>query len=325
MPLRVVFLGTPEVVVQVLQTLCQASDVCSVVAVVTQAPARRGRGAGARNMPSPVHSFADQSGLRVLFPEKVSAPEFLRVLRELEPDVCVTAAYGQFLPQSFLSVPRLGTLNIHPSLLPAFRGAAPVQRALEQGLKESGVTVLFSTLKMDAGPIVAQVTEPVLASDDAQSLLNRLFGIGARSLVEVLSAYEQRGEGAIELQLQDESRVSHAPKIRPDEAVVDPRTSTAASIINRIRAFAVWPGVKIKLAVNGSYQLIRIWSAECCASSCVISATTAPEVWLEGDGILFRCGSDNSVLKVTEVQFPGKSRLSVSQLKHGLGRATLGL
>lgn len=325
MPLRVVFLGTPEVVIQVLQTLCRTEDVCTVVAVVTQAPARRGRGAAARDTPSPVHSFAEQSGLRVLFPEKVSTPEFLNDLRELKPDVCVTAAYGQFLPQSFLSVPRIGTLNIHPSLLPAFRGAAPVQRALEQGLNETGVTVLFSTLKMDAGPIVAQATEVVRADDDAETLLNRLFGMGSRLLIEVLRAYEQGREGALELQIQDESRVSHAAKISPQEGIIDPRTCTALSIVNRIRAFSNWPGVKFNIAVNGSYQLIRIWSAECCAPSAATSGTTAPEVWLEGDGIFFRCGQDSSVLKVTEVQFPGKSRLSVAQLKHGLGRATLEL
>jgi methionyl-tRNA formyltransferase len=243
----------------------------------------------------------------------------------MHPDVCITAAYGQFLPQAFLSIPRLGTLNIHPSLLPAYRGAAPVQRALEHGLTETGVTVLFSTNKMDAGPIAAQLKEPVRASDDAASLLNRLFGLGTRALIEVLRAYEQRGPDAVELRHQDESLVSFAPKINPDEGLLDPRTTTAESIVNRIRAFAVWPGVKFNLSVNGSYQLIRIWAAEIVASFATDSATHEQWVRLDGDGIFFRCGSDNSVLKVTEVQFPGKNRLSVSQLKHGLGCATLSL
>jgi len=168
---KVVFLGTPEVAAQSLRRLIDASRADGAVfelsAVVSNPPSKSGR--KKQLQASPVHALAEAEGIPVLTPTGLlkkyeDSAEFLEQMRELAPDLCITAAYGQFLPKSFLSIPKCGTLNIHPSLLPQFRGASPVPRALEAGVEVTGVTVLFTVFEMDAGPIVgqAEVGQPFL-------------------------------------------------------------------------------------------------------------------------------------------------------------------
>ena len=156
---KVVFLGTPDVAALSLELLLEASrrgigGEFDVVRAVSNPPARTGRKKVLQ--PSPVQALAESAGVPVMTPAAARDDEFLAELESLEPDLCITAAYGQFLPQRFLDIPKLGTLNIHPSLLPRYRGASPVQRCLEAGEPETGVTVAFTVLKMDAGPVVRQ-------------------------------------------------------------------------------------------------------------------------------------------------------------------------
>lgn len=156
---KVVFLGTPDVAALSLEILLEASRQgkgggFDIVRAVSNPPARTGRKKVLQ--PCPVQALADNEGVTVLTPATARDEEFLAELEELRPDLCITAAYGQFLPRRFLDIPKYGTLNVHPSLLPLYRGASPVQRCLEAGEPETGVTVAFTVLKMDAGPIVSQ-------------------------------------------------------------------------------------------------------------------------------------------------------------------------
>ena len=166
-PKKVVFLGTPDVAAASLQLLhasaATASSPYVIAAVVTQPPAPAGR--NKKLTPSPVQVAAEQLGLPVLAPETAKDATFLAALEALAPDLCVTAAYGNYLPKRFLATPKCGTVNIHPSLLPRYRGAAPVQRCLENGDATSGVTVLYTVTKMDAGPIIAR-KEVALTGDE---------------------------------------------------------------------------------------------------------------------------------------------------------------
>ena len=153
---RIVFLGTPAVSAFCLDALLAGSELADfeISAVVTQPPGRKGR--GKKIVRSPVHALAASKGIPVYTPDSAKETEFIEQMRNLRPDLCVTAAYGQFLPRKFLDVPRFGTLNVHPSLLPQYRGAAPVQRSIQEGTGELGVSVAMTVLKMDAGPILKQ-------------------------------------------------------------------------------------------------------------------------------------------------------------------------
>jgi folate-dependent phosphoribosylglycinamide formyltransferase PurN len=164
---KIVFLGTPEVAARSLKRLIEASraddSTFDLTAVVSNPPAKSGR--KKQLQPSPVQALAEEEGIPVLTPTGLlkkyeDSAEFLEKMREMAPDLCITAAYGQFLPKSFLCIPKHGTLNIHPSLLPKFRGASPVPRALEEGVAVTGVSVLFTVFEMDAGPIAAQTEVP---------------------------------------------------------------------------------------------------------------------------------------------------------------------
>jgi methionyl-tRNA formyltransferase len=166
---RVVFLGTPSVAAHCLETILNSAEKSNVacgfecVAVVSQPPARVGR--QRQVQPSPTHLMADANGIPVFTPVSAKDEAFLQQMNELQPDLCITAAYGQFLPRKFLAIPKYGTLNIHPSLLPKFRGAAPIQRSIQADEGELGVSVAMTVLKMDAGPVVTQWA----CSDDGTS------------------------------------------------------------------------------------------------------------------------------------------------------------
>lgn len=238
---RVVFLGTPQVAANALQRLHAASTDSSatflLAGVVTQPPAPAGRKRTITK--SPVHQIADELSLSpVMTPSSAKDPDFLSALTALAPDLCITAAYGNFLPTAFLDIPPFGTLNIHPSLLPAFRGAAPVPRALEAGVSETGVTILSTVLKMDAGPIVTRVVRPLSGDEQAPELLQELFNTGTDALLEMLPAL---WDGSVHLQPQDEALATHAPKLAKHEARLT-FTETAHIVHDKVRAFAGWPG-----------------------------------------------------------------------------------
>jgi methionyl-tRNA formyltransferase len=232
--LRVVFAGTPEVALPSLQAIADSHH--DLVGVVTRpdAPAGRGR----RLTPSPVAQLADDLGVPVLRPEHPRDPEFQAALRDLRPDCCPVVAYGALLPQSALDIPRHGWVNLHFSLLPAWRGAAPVQHAIWHGDEVTGATTFRIVQQMDAGPTYGVMTENVRPTDTAGDLLGRLAAGGAQLLVATLDGIES---GGIEARPQPADGVSLAPKILVEDAEVD-WTEPAAAVDRRIRACTPGPG-----------------------------------------------------------------------------------
>ncbi|KAK9830310.1 hypothetical protein WJX72_010930 [[Myrmecia] bisecta] len=221
----------------------QAGSSFEVAAVVTQPGKPKGRGNKSIPQPSPVEVAARGASIaadRIWTPAKAHDAEFLEQLALLHPDLCVTAAYGNILPQRFLDIPRFGTLNIHPSLLPKYRGAAPVQRALQDGVAQTGVSVAFTVRAMDAGPVLAQEVVDVGQEIQAPELLQDLFKRGGRLLLDNLdSVWEARA--ATLAKPQDESQVTHAAKLTKEEGVLDFR-QPAHALHAKVRAFAGWPG-----------------------------------------------------------------------------------
>ena len=233
--MRVIFLGSPANVIAPLQGLLDSEH--EVVAVVSQPAAMRGRG---RKVLDPaVAEFAKEKGIEVLQPQKASDPEFLQRLRDLKPDVAITAAYGQILNQEFLDIPKRATINIHPSLLPKHRGATPVQNTLLQGECRTGVSILFTVKALDAGNLILQSESEIENHETALSLMNRLFDESKSLLIAALKKLEDLhfvGEP------QNVDQVTHCTKIAKQDGKVDWGLS-AQQILNRYRAFQPWPGI----------------------------------------------------------------------------------
>ena len=247
---RVVFLGTPDVAAESLQILHNAAKdgtLFELVAVVSQPPAPAGRNKKLTN--SPVHDLAVRLQIPLHTPENAKDDAFLTMLEALQPDLCITAAYGNFLPKRFLDIPKLGTLNIHPSLLPKYRGAAPVQRCLENGDQLSGVTVAETILKMDAGPILHQVKVPVVRNVKAPEFLSEMFYYGTKGLLDVLPSYFA---GTATKVPQDNLEACPADKLSVAEARVDFAEAGATRVHNKVRAFAGWPGTWTMISIGGA-------------------------------------------------------------------------
>jgi methionyl-tRNA formyltransferase len=236
--MRIIFLGSPKEVLAPLDALLklQEQKIHEVVAVVSQ-PAKP---VGRKNVLTdpPLAQYAKSLGLTVLQPDKVSSPEALAALRELKPDLCLTAAYGQILSDAFLQIPTRGTINIHPSLLPRYRGAIPVPAALLDGLTETGVTILFTVKQLDAGAIILQRKEPIRADDTTESLTERLFVLAGTMLPEALELLEDRSFAGVP---QDPAQVTHCRKIDKEDGLVV-WSKSAQEISNALRAYYPWPG-----------------------------------------------------------------------------------
>ncbi|MEV5706990.1 methionyl-tRNA formyltransferase [Actinoallomurus sp. NPDC052274] len=232
--MRLVFAGTPETAVPALEALLESRH--EVVAVVTRpdAPAGRGR----RLTPSPVAERAAEAGVEVLKPAKVKDPEFLDRLRDIAPDCCPVVAYGALIPRSALDIPRHGWVNLHFSLLPAWRGAAPVQHAVLHGDDITGAATFQIEADLDTGPVFGVVTEPILPEDTSGDLLGRLAGTGAHLLVATMDGIE---DGTLEPRPQPADGVSYAAKLTPDDARVD-WSKPALRVDRLLRACTPAPG-----------------------------------------------------------------------------------
>jgi methionyl-tRNA formyltransferase len=234
--MRILFMGSPQEVVSPLQQLLASGDDLRVVAVVSQ-PARPVGRSGKLQDP-PLAEFAKARGLTVMQPESARDPEFLEALRDLRPDVIVTAAYGQILSKKFLSIPRRGTINIHPSILPKYRGATPVPAALLNGDKVTGVSVLFTVKALDAGAIICAKEAEVLPAETADALTRRMFDIGGGLLIEALGKLR---DPAFAGTPQDDAAATYCGKIEKSDGAVD-WLRPAVVTCNRFRAFYPWPG-----------------------------------------------------------------------------------
>ncbi len=236
--MRIVFLGSPDTVVGVLRRLVDASKAqgFQVVGVVSQ-PARP-VGRGRELVDPPVAAVAKELGLPTLQPLKCSDPEFLQAFRDWAPDIAVTAAFGQILPAAFLQIPTRGTINIHPSLLPAYRGATPVPSAIAAGEVESGVTVLFTVQKLDAGAIILQSRSKIAPDEVAGTMTQRLFDEGGELLLKAIDQLRDPSFKGVE---QDEKKVTHCKKFAKEDGLVNWDHSNE-DIYNQFRAFEPWPG-----------------------------------------------------------------------------------
>lgn len=301
---RIVFFGTAEFACPALVALEQ-DPAFEVVGVVTQPDRPRGR--ELKLHPSSVKEAAMHLGLEVLQPEKCRAPEFVERLVALAPACCVVAAYGQILPPALLDLPSHGCVNIHGSLLPKYRGAAPIQWALADGEPETGVTLMRMDEGLDTGPMLAWENTPIWPEDDAQTLHDRLATLGADLLVRTLPAFLA---GKIVPVVQPAGGACYARKITREDGRVD-WTLPAEVVARRIRAFTPWPGAFTFLPTK-SRGLLKILSAEPlhregAAPGTVLKAGPA--------SLLVACG--DGVLQIHEVQREGGRRLAVDAFLAG--------
>jgi methionyl-tRNA formyltransferase len=302
--MKIVFMGTAELSSASLEKLAVSREF-SLVAAVTQPDKPKGR--DLKLTPSPVKVLAEKLNLPVLQPLKAREENFIRQLRELKPDLMVVVAYGQILPQAILDVPPHGCLNVHTSLLPKYRGAAPIQWAIADGEPETGVTIMKMDAGLDTGPILSTRRTPILPTDDSQILHDRLAQLGAELLVETIPGYVA---GKISPQPQPAEGSTYAAKIKKEDGRID-WNLPAVKIWNRLRAFTPWPGGFTFLNAEPKPQLLKIWKAEPVQKACHPGTVLAADK----TGIVVGCGQ--GALRILELQREGGRRLSAEQFLTG--------
>jgi methionyl-tRNA formyltransferase len=300
MPLSFVFCGTPRFAVFTLEELVKAGF--SVQLVVTQPDRPKGR--GLEVVPSPVKQSALQLGLPITQPNKIkNNDEFRAQLTAVKPDVIVVVGYGRIVPQWMLDLAPLGNINLHASLLPKYRGAAPIQWAIAQGETVTGVTTMRIDAGLDTGEILLQREMPITGDDTAETLAPRLAQIGADLMVETLRRLQA---GSIEPRPQDSSLATLAPILKKEDGLLD-FTRHASELLNRIRGFQPWPGAYTKFRGKS----LHIWKA-----GLADNALPSAELYLNGDRMLVGCGHNTS-LELLEIQLEGKKRSSARDFVHG--------
>jgi methionyl-tRNA formyltransferase len=296
-PLRVLFAGTPEFALPPLQALM--GNGFEIVAVLTQPDRPAGRGKHLRA--SPVKQLALDNNLVVLQPESLKDPVWQQKLADLKPDLMVVVAYGLMIPSRLLAMPRLGCWNIHASLLPRWRGAAPIHRAIEAGDSETGVCIMQMEITLDTGPVYHCLSTPIGALDTAGDLHDRLASMGARALTICI---EQAVDGQLpEPVSQDDSRAVYAKKLSKAEAELD--WNQSAEVLQRkIRAFNPWPVAWCEQ--NG--QRLRIWQAEVVDN---VADCQPGEMVVERKSLIV--GTAEKALKILEIQRAGGQRMTAEQ------------
>ncbi|MEJ7629102.1 MAG: methionyl-tRNA formyltransferase [Nocardioidaceae bacterium] len=298
--MRLVFAGTPEVAVPALRAVLDSRH--EVVAVTTRPDARAGRGRALT--PSPVATVATELGLEILRPTRPGDPAFLQRLGEIAPDCCPVVAYGGLLPQSALDIPARGWVNLHFSLLPAWRGAAPVQHAIIAGDEVTGATTFRLVEELDAGPTYGLLTETITLGDTAGSLLERLATYGAGLLVATLDGIE---DGILEERAQPTEGVSLAPKLTPDDGLVD-WSRTAFAIDRQVRGCTPAPGAWTWLAG----QRLKLSPLRLCPDE---TALEPGRLVVTSQAV--RVGTGTHPVELSEVQPPGRSRMPAAAWARG--------
>lgn len=320
--MRVLFFGTPEFAVPSLRAL--VGEGFEVVSVVTRPDKPTGRHRSTAT-PSPVKAAALAEEIPVLEPERPSADDFLAQVRALAADIAAVVAYGHILKEDLLGVPRLGSVNVHASLLPALRGAAPIQRAILAGLAETGVTIMKMDAGLDTGPILHQVKTPIAPDETGGELSVRLSELGAEALVEALTLMDEMG---LAERPQDGALATYAPKLTRDEEHLD-WSADAESLARRIRAFDPTPGA----FTLGRGRALKLFGARgvgagqgggdaghAAAGEAGGQVTGRPgEVLVANEVLRIACGT--GALEVSDVQPEGKARMTVRAFVNGRGIA----
>ncbi|MBE8516596.1 methionyl-tRNA formyltransferase [Amycolatopsis sp. H6(2020)] len=298
--MKLVFAGTPDPAVPSLRALLDSGR-HEVVAVVTRPDAQAGR--GRRVLRSPVGALADEHGIEVLTPARAGDPAFLARLAELAPDACPVVAYGALLPQAALDIPRLGWVNLHFSLLPAWRGAAPVQAAIRAGDEITGASTFRIVKELDAGPVYGVVTEAIGATDTAGALLGRLAESGAKLL---LSTMDGLADGSLVAREQPAEGVSYAPKVTVEDARVS-FADPASAVDRQIRSVSPDPGAWAEFR-GERFKLGPVT---------VLDEPGPPpgEIVVERKRVLV--GTATKPLRLGEVQAPGKKRMAATDWARG--------
>ena len=300
--MRVVFFGTPAFAVPTLSALLESSH--PVIAVVTQPDRPRGRGQQVR--PEAVKSLAEQRGLAVLQPARLRDEEFLNAFRSLAPDLALVAAYGRILPSQLLEMPRLGFINVHGSVLPRWRGAAPVHRAILTGDRTTGVTIMQVVPALDAGPMLAAAETEIGPDETSAELESRLALLGATLLVSMI---DRLAKGPVVATPQDERLVTYASKLERNESRIDWARS-AEAVHNQIRGLQPWP-LAAALLRGRRVSLLRSQVAS------VSPGETEPGriVSLDADGIVV--GTDPGAVRITSLQAEGRQVLPAREFLRG--------
>lgn len=294
--MKIVFMGTPDFAVKALEALAARHE---VVCVYTREPQEAGR--GKKLTKSPVHEFAEARGILVRTPKTLRSAEAQAELKALQADISVVAAYGLILPQAVIEAFPLGCLNIHGSLLPRWRGAAPIQRAIEAGDDESGITIMKVVEKLDAGDMLLKGSVPITAETTGETLHDAMAGLGAELIVKALDNWQN-----LHAEPQDERLVTYAAKIDKAESRLD--FSMPAEVLERkIRAFNPYPAVYFEYG-GERYKILR---------AKVVDETGDAGAILAGAGrLVIACG--DKALEVTEIQRQGKKKMPTEELLRGM-------
>ncbi len=299
--LRIVFMGTPEFSCPSLERLIQREN---VVGVVTQPdrPAGRGR----KSTPSPVKRLAIKEGIPVYQPLKLNQPSFIHQLRKIAPDLVTVVAFGKILSSDILSIPKICCINLHPSLLPRYRGPAPIPRAIINGEKETGVTIQKIEEEVDKGGIILQQKIPIDLYDTAKSLEKKLSSLGADLLIEAIKIIK---EGRVNYKVQNEIEASYAPKIRKEEGRID-WTEPCLSIHNKVRGLNPYPGAFTFCEIRGKREKIKIWETELPGEKSERRKRNPGEITQIRKEIGFLVRGGDGVLLIKKVQLPSREAIS---------------
>ena len=303
--MRIVFMGTPDFAVGSLQALCESGK-HEILAVVTQPDRPKGR--GNKLLQTPVKEYALAQGLTVYQPQKVKTPEFVELLHELQPELIVVAAFGQFLSKEILELPKYGCINVHASLLPKYRGAAPIQYAIIKGEKESGVTIMQMDIGMDTGAMLDKVVVPIAENTTMGELHDALREQGAALLLQVI---DKIAAGTAVAEPQDNEQATYATLLERSMEHID-WSKTAQEVHNLIRGFNPAPSTFTKLP-NG--KSLKIWGSKMTAKNSTAAAGTVIETGKHS--FFVACGE--GVLEITEVQPESKKRMPAQVFLNGRG------
>lgn len=305
--MKIVFMGTPDLAAEVLNTMMEKG--CEVTLAVTQPDRPKGRGRGV--IKTPVHECADRWGIPVFSPDKVKKPEAVERLRAEAPDLIVVAAFGQILSKEILDLPRFGCVNVHASLLPKYRGAAPIQWAVINGEEKSGVTIMQMDEGLDTGDILLQEEIPLEPGETGESLYNKMAALGGELLVKALPMIE---EGSLVPTRQDDSASTYASMLRKEMGNID-WTMPAAQIERLVRGLNSWPGAYTYLGG----KMLKIWGSRLADAReegiCIDNCEPGTIAGTGKDAVYAACGE--GILALTEVQYEGKKRMSARSFLMG--------